>query len=1000
MITSKEVIKSLWYSYPELGPNPFFDTLFDFEFNNPKFRYHTMHQLEVFLTGLYFFDKCIPIQQRILDEIDAENDSVGIQEFIRRWTVCAIYQNIGYVFENEHESTDAAWEQAREVINRTFSAPLSILPLFKGKLSATSERQIIEKNPKLFDHRDVKFDSKVDFLDLIADFGLKSGLGISGSRGKSPLRSYYEYALSHEFVSSNRPRFRDHGVESAMLLISTWTSYFLYILRVSDNPLLNKAISDIISIKEQMHTCRNSVLAAAGAIALHNIDPLLWDSSDTIAYSLTIDKFCIRLTDNNIERPLGSTPMAFLLRLADMLQRLDRHRFRSFLSLYDAQNIDMFMHATENKIFLRFLDDDKFINPSSEPSSLYSKTKKALIQYLEPEAISNLLACGDPTKDYKSQIAKPSNKFVDFINQFYSQNISQNAGYSELTKHKLEGISLKITSIIKDEKDEKVDVLILTGNAGDGKTHLCEEIYHSLTGKKLPNRGIVKSNYKNRPFWIIKDASEIDSDKLKQITGQIEKYLSSEPKEKKPIFVLAGNEGKLSEAFLKNNNNILQDTLRNALHTRYNDEEPPAQNQANLKVINFNWRTLTDKNTFNSILGAFLKKKNWEKKCKNCMDYLKCPFIFNVKSLRYLGTHERIRSIFNFFHYMEGHFTLRELFSALSYVITGGLSCNEVHEKIRNNDQINYTFYNNIFSRHNLFQEYDVSNSQRTLPQDRILKEIQKYDVAYAPITEVNWAIVKQLKKENAFSDASDDLHWFSKLNKDQKKRLYIHDALKRRLFFLPDKSFWQNNSDIVNVLSTPSTKFLPFAGYEKFDNFMSEYSENAGQTNEEVKTVIIKGLNLMANRNDPEPEIWLKVYKPYQIDTSINLELIGDMVETLDISLSTECPSWESEYLEFKPTRLALTVKLNDEDNDPVRLPVNLELYELLISVASGSQSQQSFGELRKIIEDFRETLYYRMVKNIKRIKYNLNSPNEKDMDYPLQLIIDNNQKRIILRR
>ena len=59
--SSKIIIESIWYSFPEFGPYPFIETLSEFEFDRiffSEYRDHVTHQLKVFLTGLYLYFNC------------------------------------------------------------------------------------------------------------------------------------------------------------------------------------------------------------------------------------------------------------------------------------------------------------------------------------------------------------------------------------------------------------------------------------------------------------------------------------------------------------------------------------------------------------------------------------------------------------------------------------------------------------------------------------------------------------------------------------------------------------------------------------------------------------------------------------------------------------------------------------------------------------------------------------------------------------------------------
>ncbi|MCP4148738.1 MAG: hypothetical protein GY757_13405, partial [bacterium] len=401
-IHSKKAIQSLWLAYPELGPYPFLDTLSDFEFNRqffPAYREHVIHQLRVFMTGLYLFDLCKPIRAKIIEETGCSSDKEGEAEFVRRWTACAISHDIGYVLENEggNEPDGKAWLKTRDVLNRSLAAPLFSI-FGKEKIPEHVEQKIIDDKEihrlKINYQRKLEFDKDdADILDLIAGFGTISGLGNSDVPGKSPLRSYYDYAFSHDSATSPRPRFRDHGIVSALLLLRLWTDfrkYFDKLMPYKDNPLLGNIFGDLAAIQNRMPECEKSIIAAAGAIALHNIDPSLWNHGDALSNGLTLHSF---------EIGLGSkTSLAFLLGLADTLQDWDRPRFRavkeSNMPILDQR--DMHFCSVNNKIRLYFkVDDETYKNPENTSESRFFKMKKDLKAYLDHQAIDELLEWGE-----------------------------------------------------------------------------------------------------------------------------------------------------------------------------------------------------------------------------------------------------------------------------------------------------------------------------------------------------------------------------------------------------------------------------------------------------------------------------------------------------------------------------------------------------------------------------------------------------------------------------
>jgi hypothetical protein len=587
------------------------------------------------------------------------------------------------------------------------------------------------------------------------------------------------------------------------------------------------------------------------------------------------------------------------------------------------------------------------------------------------------------------------NTFVDFINQFYSQHTAQSAGYAELSKDKLEGISLKVDGLIDDVLSEKINTVILTGNAGDGKTFICSLLYRRLTGNQFHNK--IKLKEKTSRGWMlnmVKDASEVPAGELETFLLEMEKNLTKEKGKNRNIFILAGNEGKLSEVFYRFDLPQLQRLLDKSLRSIYEDENESLKEQANewpdAAVLNFNWRDLTEENAFKSIIKAFVRDTmKWESVCNKCTNSRDCPIYLNARLLRDEYIIERIRTLFRFFRYIEGHFTLRELLSAISYILTAGLNCEQIKVKIGKRQQLNYMFYNNIFSRH------DFEVQEPLILMDRILRGLQPLDVAAAPLAKVNTGIIPGIKELHKLPPPADseeswrywDLTFFKeKASKGDSFKRSLLDAFKRRIYFCIDK-FWKwdffelSLSEKLKILNIDHYRFLPFSGYKEFDDFLSTEIISGSEEYKNLKKTIIKGLNLLANRNDSAPDFWLKVYKPSVGHQSLIPELFGDAVETVEIDLTTKNPDYLPNYIEFANREFYFSARVEKDDTSPIRLPITIELYEGLRAAARGNQSKQGFGYLDRVIKEFRESLYYRTLEKIGSRKFQLNTPDKVDL-------------------
>jgi hypothetical protein len=408
--SGKEAIKRLWHAYPELGPYPFLETLSDYEFSGKfysNYREHVLHQLRGYWLGLYLFDTCHPIREAALRETGKDDEAAATDAFLRRWCACAVYHDIGYILENEEGNNPAgtAWQETCRILSETLYSPLSTLPRFAADgLNQTVEKSVVYEEkiwrPEINSLKKAEEHDKQDLLAQIVDYGIKAGLGPG-----SPFRTYYDYAFKHSPAS--RPRFRDHGVVSALLLMKVWFDFRDYVEKLSqknDNPLLQSCLDDIKNLEKALAAHEPDVLCAAGAMALHNITPSLWTPTtrheqNAIDSGLTFHQYRIRLTDAGLKPPLGATPLAFLLALTDTLQTWDRPRFRAIREddTPGLSDQDMDLWVEKDKIHLWFKDDEEFRYPESNPKSLFTKTVNNLKEYLEQQAIDDLLVCREPT---------------------------------------------------------------------------------------------------------------------------------------------------------------------------------------------------------------------------------------------------------------------------------------------------------------------------------------------------------------------------------------------------------------------------------------------------------------------------------------------------------------------------------------------------------------------------------------------------------------------------
>lgn len=391
---SKDIIRDLWDAHAALGPYPFLEVLSEFEFDRrfyANYRDHVCHQLKVYLLGLFAYDRSAPLRAAL----DEDFQTGARQQFLARWLVTAVYHDIGYVLENEpalrHDSEE--WRETRDALNDVLSAPLSHVRAFGRQFSRAAEQDLIRRH-RIYTHsvgNDPVALTTYAGLDLFEELRAEAErAGLRPTKDKAPLRVYWEYAFGH--APAGRPRFYDHGIASALLLLQGFRGFQDHVREVLDNaagdPLVTAHRRELDALGADVAAHREIVRAAAAAMALHNIYPGDWDAASVLEHGLDLQGFQINLTS-----PSRKTPLAFLLGLIDTLQDWDRPRFRPDRPDERALLTDQDLSITSDgeKLFLEFRADADIRDPAARPESLYGRAIRALKAYLEPAAIDRLV---------------------------------------------------------------------------------------------------------------------------------------------------------------------------------------------------------------------------------------------------------------------------------------------------------------------------------------------------------------------------------------------------------------------------------------------------------------------------------------------------------------------------------------------------------------------------------------------------------------------------------
>jgi len=412
----KTLTRELWELELGLGAYPFSDVLSTFEFAGKfyrGYRDHVLHQLRVYLLGLYLYWGCKKIRNNI-------DNFFKTDDFLLIWKISALSHDHGYIFENDDAERDQwVYNNVIPALHNFASFPLSTLSdsIRRSKFfsyESNGEKNlhgIIRENPISYQDEfrlqdileimpmrvttlsDIFQFRGNDLFELLKNVAIGTGLSNKSVNG---IKQYYNFVAKYG-VQGSRDPYYDHGITSALLLLYQAMYHQYYVEKINKAPAkkLRQCGLEAPQIKFLRGVCRlfkknySNVVEAAGAVALHNISNLKWNKSE---YDLKISEKDYDIKIKNFNISSRKFPIAHLLALVDIIQDWDRPSFSvpniDNLNEYQTDQ-DLSITFNENKLFFCFLNKEML------PYDPLKKLASNLTTIIKPNEINTLI---DETK--------------------------------------------------------------------------------------------------------------------------------------------------------------------------------------------------------------------------------------------------------------------------------------------------------------------------------------------------------------------------------------------------------------------------------------------------------------------------------------------------------------------------------------------------------------------------------------------------------------------------
>lgn len=363
---------------------------------------------------------------------------------------------------------------------------------------------------------------------------------------------------------------------------------------------------------------------------------------------------------------------------------------------------------------------------------------------------------------------------------------------------------------------------------------------------------------------------------------------------------------------------------------------------------------------FRQVLQRLVAADKW-KICENCAAQATCPLRNNALALRKSRVIQRLEFLFLLSHLRrQRHTTMRDLRSALAYLITGNKSCEQVHDARHSAEGgaslINFTYWQSAFAP--------------VEQHDELLADLMAFDPARFPHPHLDRFLHFHQTAKDAgqrsllFADKKD-----LPLQRFENEATWM-SAFKRRLYFDAGKPVTAAQDGSGSVV--PRVRWLTLLPYQHSKLFMMLLD---GRLDDDEMLELRKRLALGILRSDGVMEEGKVLEGKLSIKVSASIEQ--------QLVVLKQLPLEEFEFVVEQPQgigmveRLPENVVLRHYSKLP-RLEITLNLFELLMRMADGLQP--TAPEFRPLLEDlklFKDVLLLRetrdliLIENQHRVHY-----------------------------
>jgi hypothetical protein len=273
------------------------------------------------------------------------------------------------------------------------------------------------------------------------------------------------------------------------------------------------------------------------------------------------------------------------------------------------------------------------------------------------------------------------NPFVSYLNRYTTASPDHEAAFDEFIAQAPSPaagplrLTTRVEGFLRDcfERPDPPSV-ILTGNAGDGKTYLCRQVVAAFDGQplaELEELGARPIERTKRQLHVVKDLSELGEpqgvDVLRRLATTLDEPSSAER------FLIAANEGRLRYL-------LSQDKALAALYQHVDQQLQNGPDTRSRQLVVVNLTEVTTSSFVPQALHWMTEPAHWES-CEACPIAARCPLHLNALRLRDEQIAGRVQLLYRLLEHLDIHVTVRDMLIHLAYTLTGNMRCQELQRR-------------------------------------------------------------------------------------------------------------------------------------------------------------------------------------------------------------------------------------------------------------------------------------------------------------------------------